>query len=57
MGSARARATEDEQLRFDEEGLGNCGTDSARTRKSGDDGEEMNEKDHEFVHFRIVARN
>ena len=42
---------------FDEDGLGNYGTDAARTRKSGDGREEMDEKDHEIAHFRIVARN
>jgi len=57
MGSALARAIEDQQLMFDEDGLDNYGTDAARTRKSGDGREEMDEKDHEIAHFRIVARN
>ena len=42
---------------FDEDGLGNYGTDPARTRKSGDGREEMDEKDHEIAHTRIIARN
>ena len=42
---------------FDEDGLGNYGTDAAGTRKSGDGREEMDEKDHEIAHFRIVAKN
>jgi hypothetical protein len=42
---------------FDEDGLGNYGTDPTRTRKSGDGREEMDEKDHEIAHIRIVARN
>ena len=42
---------------FDEDGLGNYGTDPARTRKSGDGREEMDEKDHEIAHIRITARN
>jgi hypothetical protein len=42
---------------FDEDGLGNYGTDAAGTRKSGDGREKMDEKDHEIAHFRIVARN
>ena len=42
---------------FDEDGLGNYGTDAARTRKSGDGREEMDEKDHEIAHFRMVPRN
>ena len=52
-----ARAIEDQQLMFDENGLGNYGTDAARTRQPGDGGEEMDEKDHEIAHCRIVARN
>ena len=52
-----ARAIEDQQLMFGEDGLGNYGTDAAWTRKSGDRGEEMDEKDHEIAHIRIVARN
>jgi hypothetical protein len=57
MRSALARAIEDLQLMFDENGLGNYGTDAARTRKSRDGGEEMDEKDQEIAHFRILARN
>jgi hypothetical protein len=39
-----ARAIEDQPLRFDENGLGNYGTDAARTRQSGDGGEERRMK-------------
>ena len=42
---------------FEEEGLGNYGTDSAGTGKSDNGREEMDEKDHKIAHFRIVARN
>jgi hypothetical protein len=42
---------------FDEDGLGNYGTDPAPTRKSGDGREEMDEKDHEIAHIGIIARN
>jgi hypothetical protein len=42
---------------FDEDGLGNDGTDAARTRNSDDGREEMDEKDHEIADFHIVARN
>jgi hypothetical protein len=42
---------------FDEEGLGNYGTEAARPRQSGDGRDEMDEKDHEIAHLRIVARN
>ena len=57
IGSALARAIEDQELLFDEDGLGNYGTDAAGTRKSGGGREEMDEKDHEIAHFRMVARN
>ena len=55
--SALARAIEDQQLMFDEDGLGNSGTDAAATWKSGEGVEEVDEKDHEIAHIRIVARN
>jgi hypothetical protein len=55
VGSAVAGAIEDQQLMFDEEGLGKYGTDAARTRQSGEGGDEMDEKDHEIAHFRILA--
>jgi hypothetical protein len=42
---------------FDEDGLGNYGTDVAGTRKPGDGREEMDEKDHEITLFLIVPRN
>jgi hypothetical protein len=41
---------------FDGDGLGNYGTDPARTRKLGDGREEMDEKDHESAHLCIIAR-
>ena len=53
IGSALARAIEDQQLMFDENGLGNYGTDAAGARKSGDGREEMDEKgsrDRAFPH-------
>ena len=33
-----------------EDGLGNYGTDAARTRKSDEGSDEMDEKDHEIAH-------
>ena len=57
MGSALAGAIEDQQLMFDEGGLGEYGTDAAGTGKSDNGREEMDEKGHEIAHFRIVARN
>jgi hypothetical protein len=44
-------------LVFDEDGFGNYGAETAATCQSGDGGEEMDEKDHEITHFRILARN
>ena len=52
-----AGAIEDQQLMFDEEGLGKYGTDAVRTGQSGEGGDEMDEKDEEIAHFRMVARN
>jgi len=36
---------------FDEDGLGNYGTDAARTRKSGDGRDEMNEKNDQIARW------
>ena len=57
VGSAVAGAIEDQQLMFDEEGLSNYGTDAARTRQSGEGGDEMDEKDQEITHFCMILRN
>ena len=45
IGGALAGAMEDQESMFDEEGLGNYGTDAARPRQSGDGCQEMDEKD------------
>ncbi len=55
MGSAVGRAIEDQQLMFDEEGLGNCGTDAAQACKSCNGRDEVDEKGHEIAHFRNLA--
>jgi hypothetical protein len=55
IGSALARAIEDQQLMFDEEGLSKYGTDAPRTGKSDEGCDEMDEKDDEIAHFRILA--
>ena len=44
IGGALAGAMEDQELMFDEEGLGNYGTDAARPRQSGGGREEMDER-------------
>jgi len=56
IGSALARAIEDEQLMSDEDGLRESGTDAATCKSSGSC-EEMDEKDREIAHIHIVARN
>ena len=56
VGSAVAGALENQQLMFDEEGLGQDGTDAARACQSGEGGDEMDEKDDEMAHVRMVAR-
>jgi hypothetical protein len=57
VGSALAGAIEDQQLMFEEDGLGKYGTDAARTRQSGEGGDEMDEKDQEITHFCMILRN
>ena len=52
-----ARAIEDQELMFDEDGLRDFGADAAATCKSGDGGKEMDEKGREIAHIRIVTRN
>ena len=42
---------------FEEHGLGYYGAEAAASCKTGGGREEMDEKDHEIAHFRIVARN
>lgn len=41
---------------FDQDGLGNYGTDAARSGKPDNGRDEMDEKDQEIAHCRIVAR-
>ena len=48
--SALAGAIEKQLLRFEEEGLGQNGTDAARACQSGDGGDQMDEKGHEMAH-------
>jgi ketosteroid isomerase-like protein len=57
IGGAVARAIEDQRLMLGEDGLSNYGTGAARTGKPNNGREEMDEKDQQIAHFRIVARN
>jgi len=44
-------------LMFDEDRLGNYRTDPARPRKSSNGSDEMDEKDDEIGHLRILAKS
>jgi hypothetical protein len=43
-------------LLFDENGLGDHGTDAARTQEPGKRGDDMDEKDDEIAHFIIITK-
>ena len=47
---------QDEQLLLEEYGLGDYGTDAARSQESGISGDDMDEKDDEITHFLIIAK-
>ena len=51
------RTIQDQELSLDQNGLGDHRTDAARTQESGDGRDEMDEKDREIAHIRMVARN
>ena len=51
IGSAAAGAMEDQQLMFDEDGLGKYRTGAARTRQSSDGCDQMDEKDDEIARW------
>jgi len=46
---------EDQELLFDENGLGDDRTDAARTQESGERSDDMKEKDDESAHLNILA--
>ena len=50
------RSIEDQELLFDENGLSDDRTDSARTHEPGERSDDMNEKDDEIAHLNILAR-
>jgi hypothetical protein len=43
-------------LLFDENGLGDHGTDPARAQESGKSSDDMDEKDDEIAHFIIITK-
>ena len=55
VGSAVAGTIENQQLMFDEEGFGHYGTSAAGACQSDEGGDDMDEKDNEIAHVRMVA--
>ena len=51
------RTIQDQELLLDKNELGDRRTDAARTQKSGDGRDEMDEKDRKIARIRMVARN
>jgi len=47
---------EDEELMFDENGLGDSGTETAGPQKPGEGGKDMDENDQNVGHVGIIAR-
>ena len=47
---------QDQELSLDENGLGDHGTDPARTQESRKRNDNMDEKDDQIAHLSIVAR-
>jgi hypothetical protein len=56
MGCTLPRTIKDEELLFDEDGLGDYGTEAARTQESGKSSDDMDEEDDEIAHFLIIAK-
>jgi hypothetical protein len=56
MGCTLPRTIKDEELLFDENGLGDHRTKAARTQKSGNSGDNMDEEDDEIAHFFIITK-
>lgn len=56
IGCSVPRSIEDEELVFDENGLGDDGTDAAGTQEPGEGGDDMDEKDENVAHVGIVAK-
>ena len=49
------RQGQDEELVFDQNGLGDHRTDVAGPQEPGEGGDNMDEKDEEIAHLRIIA--
>jgi hypothetical protein len=55
QGCPLPRTIEDAQLVFDENGLGDYGTDAARTQKPGENNDYVDEQHDEIAYFLIVT--
>ena len=49
-------AIQEQELVFEEKRLSNDGTDPARSEQAGQGSKEMDEKNHQMAHRRMVAR-
>ncbi len=56
MGCTLPRTIKDEELQFDEDGLGDHRTKAARTQESGKSSDGMDEEDDEIAHFLIITK-
>ena len=56
IGCSLPGSIEDEELVFDENGLGDDGTDAAGTQEPGEGGDDVDEKDENVAHVAIVAK-
>jgi len=55
MGGSLPGAIQEQELVFLEKRLSNDGTDTARSEQAGQGSKEMDEKNHQMAHRRMVA--
>ena len=55
IGCPLPRTIEDQELLFDENGLGGYGTDAVRTQESDTSSDDMKEEDDEIAHSLIIT--
>lgn len=56
IGCSLPGSIEDEELVFDENGLGDHRTQAAGPQQPGEGGDDMDEKDEEMAHLRSIAK-
>ena len=56
MGCTLPRTIKDEELLFDEDGLGDYGTKAARTHEPNKRDDNMDEENDEIAHFLIITK-